>query len=160
MFDDSKYRSMTKISLPDSEYLFLLGISVSVFSSNVGFIIENLGYTSEPMTWYKLTDLEAGRLRPKVKKYIAENFNEEIYDLYKSIVERRNRIIHGFRITSKENKQVLATKTKDKDNNKDGNKQFEITIEYLVEFIELNSKLSKLLDEFRETILLQKRTMS
>ncbi len=58
----------------------------------------------------------------------------------------RNRIIHGFRITSDKDEQILATKTLIKK----GNKQFEITKEFLMEFIEMNDKLSDLLNKYRE----------
>ena len=57
----------------------------------------------------------------------------------------RNRIIHGFRITSKNGEQVLATKTR----KKEGNVQFEITNEYLMDFIKKNEQLNYLLHQYR-----------
>lgn len=52
---------------------------------------------------------------------------------------------NGFRITSKHGEQVFATKTL----KKDGNIQFEITVEYLQDFIKRNETLSDLLHEYR-----------
>lgn len=56
--------------------------------------------------------------------------------LFVEIVEKRNRIIHSFSITSPDGEQILATKTKVKD----GNIQFEITEEFLMNFIKKNEK--------------------
>ena len=71
--------------------------------------------------------------------------NKDIEILFSEIVEMRNRIIHGFRITSKQGEQILATKTR----KKDGNIQFEITKEYLLDFIKKNEELSDMLYKYR-----------
>lgn len=73
----------------------------------------------------------------------TDSFNIE--DLFLEVVNMRNRIIHGFRITSNSGEQILATKTR----KKDGNIQFEITNEYLIDFIKKNEKLSNLLHQYR-----------
>lgn len=65
--------------------------------------------------------------------------------MFLEVVNMRNRIIHGFRITSESGEQVLATKTR----KKDGNVQFEITKEYLMVFIKKNEELSDLLHQYR-----------
>lgn len=57
----------------------------------------------------------------------------------------RNRIIHGFSITSENGEQILATKTR----MKDGNNQYHITEEYLSDFIKKNEELSDMLHEYR-----------
>ena len=62
---------------------------------------------------------------------------------FQIIVYRRNRIIHSFRITSSKNEQILATK------DRITNQQFYIDEHYLINFIELNNKLSYLLHEYR-----------
>ena len=59
----------------------------------------------------------------------------------------RNRIIHGFRVTSKDGKQIIATKERAKDNVEE--KQYYIDEAYLEKFINLNSELSILLHELR-----------
>ena len=69
----------------------------------------------------------------------------EIEKLFIEIIERRNRIIHSYRITNAANEQVLATKEKVEK----GNRRFEITEEYLLDFIKLNDKLSGLLHNLR-----------
>lgn len=85
-----------------------------------------------------------------LKKSIADTIsrntgNKDIEILFSEIVEMRNRIIHGFRITSKQGEQILATKTR----KKDGNIQFEITKEYLLDFIKKNEELCDMLYKYR-----------
>ena len=57
----------------------------------------------------------------------------------------RNRIIHSYRVTNASGEQILATKERVKD----GNRQFEITEEYLLNFIAFNQELSDLLHNLR-----------
>ena len=141
------YESYTKQSLPTKEYRELLGSALCVFNSNNGFIIENIINTDASFDWYALTDGKSGELHDSISKTISKNCgNTEIEDLFSKIVDMRNRIIHGFRITSDKDEQILATKTLIKK----GNKQFEITKEFLMEFIEMNDKLSDLLNKYRE----------
>lgn len=117
-----------------------------VFSSNNGFIIENIIKTNNSFDWYKLIDKNSGSLREFISKTISNNCeNTEIEDLFSEIVGMRNRIIHGFRVTSSNGEQILATKTPEKD----GNVQFEITEEYLMDFITKNDKLAELLHQYR-----------
>ena len=140
------YRSYTRQSLPTNEYLELLGIALCVFSSNNGFMIENIIKTDDSISWYELVDLESGNL----KNYISETIsikedNTVIQNLFLEIVNMRNRIVHGFRITSESGEQILATKTL----KKYGDVQFEITKEFLLDFIIKNEKLSDLLHQYR-----------
>lgn len=140
------YQNYTKQSLPTKKYQELLGSALCVFSSNNGFIIENILKTDDLFDWCELIDKESGRLKEAISKTISNRCgNTEIEDLFLEIVDMRNRIIHGFRITSKSGEQILATKTR----KKDGNVQFEITKEYLMKFIQKNEKLSELLHEYR-----------
>lgn len=133
------------ISLPDEEYLRLLGVAMSVFSSNNSFVIENILYDKTcKYDWYELTDKESGYLYNVIKQSI----NEDIANDFKTIVNMRNRIIHGFRITSKSGEQILGTKTKIKD----GNIQFEITKDYLEDFIFKNDNLSIKLNLYRNSL--------
>ena len=135
------------ISLPDNEYLMLLGTALSVFSSNNSFVIENILYDKTcKYDWYELTDKESGYLYDVIKQSI----NEDIANDFKVIVDMRNRIIHGFRITSKTGEQILGTKTKTKI--KDGNIQFEITKDYLKDFISKNDVLSMKLNLYRNNL--------
>ena len=134
------YENYTRQSLPTKEYRELLGSALCVFSSNNGFIIENIIKTNDSFNWYELIDKESGLLKKIISETISNKCgNTEIEDLFLEIVNMRNRIIHGFRITSKSGEQVLATKTR----KKDGNIQFEITDEYLMDFIKKNEKLSE-----------------
>lgn len=52
----------TKQSLPSKKYRLLLDTALYVFSSNNGFIIENIFHTDSSYSWYELIDKESGRL--------------------------------------------------------------------------------------------------
>lgn len=134
------YKSeLTRQALPEKRYRELLGTALCVFASNSEFVIENILHTDAiKYNWYNLNDLMSGQLNPVVKATISCNAGNNIANLFDDIVEKRNRIIHSFQITNKEGKQRLQSKTKVKD----GNVQIEITEKYLLEFIELNGKLS------------------
>lgn len=129
---------LTRQSLPSERYRMLLGTAISVFSSNNGFIIENVLRIDDSATWHTLIDKTSGA----VKKYVSEKLPKPVVDLFGELVDMRNRIIHGFRITNIDNEQVMATKEK-------SGRQFEITEEYLVDFIRKNDELSEMLHEFR-----------
>ena len=138
------YETYSRQALPTKEYRALLGSAICVFNCNNAFIIENIlrSDEDEKYSWYKLIDLESGKLHSFIKETIAD---AEISDLFTEIVYMRNRIIHGFQITDKkDNEQRLATKTKAPEN-----KQFIITEEYLMEFITLNEKLCDLVQDCR-----------
>ena len=92
--------------------------------------------------------MTSGLLIPDLKKRLkTENkkLSDEILDVFCDLVDKRNRIIHSFQITNYMDEQVLATKTKINE----GNKQFEITEEYMLDFIRLNNRLSDLLHHLR-----------
>lgn len=89
----------------------------------------------------------SGELKKILSETISANCeNTKIEDLFLDIVNMRNRIIHGFQITSCNGEQVLATKTRGKEDSI----QFEIKEEYLLKFIQKNQKLSDLLYAYRE----------
>lgn len=141
------YESYTRMSLPSRQYRALLGSALCVFNSNQGFIIENILILDKSTTndWYNLTDLDAGRLSKRIKNIISAQAGEEIEMLFSKIVQMRNRIIHSFQITNTAGEQSLATKEPE---NK-GGRQFEITEDYLMNFISMNEKLSDMLYKLR-----------
>ena len=141
------YETYSKQSLPEKEYRELLGTALCVFSSNNGFLIENIIRThASPDPWYDLNENTSGQLKKHLSNTISKKSgNKDIENLFLEIVEMRNQIIHGFRITSKEGEQILATKER-KEN---GHLQFEITPKYLMDFIKKNDRLSDLLHEYR-----------
>lgn len=141
------YQPYTSQSLPRKKYLELVGASICVFNSNNSFVIENflkIG-SSDEHTWYKLIDMTSGRLAETVREKILSYTNEDVMQLFTELVEERNRIVHSFRITNKDNEQSLATK------DKNGN-QFEITPKFLLEFIRKNEVLSTQLYELRKDV--------
>lgn len=140
------YEVYTRQALPDKTYRELLGTALCVFNSNNSFIIENIlkNDSDKIYNWYELIDRESGKLIKPVKNTISKKAkSEEIADLFDRIVTMRNRIVHSFQITDKDEKQRLATK------NRTDNIQFVITEEILKEFIAENEKLSILLHKFR-----------
>lgn len=138
------YEHYTRQSLPSKSYRELLGSSICVFNSNNLFIIENILTKDKGSryNWYDLVDLSSGDLAQPIKNTITKSSNTKIANLFSQLITMRNRIIHSFQITNSENEQSLATK----DHN---HVQFEITEEYLMEFIRLNEKLSSKLHDFR-----------
>ena len=70
----------------------------------------NIIHTSNAYDWYNLIDLESGKLKKSIADTISRNTgNKDIKILFSEIVEMRNRIIHGFRITSKQLIRSVAT---------------------------------------------------
>ena len=141
------YEKYTHQSLPSRQYRELLGSAICVFNSNTAFIIETilrLDITGQ-YNWFALMDYRSVTLRDTLRNAISSKCGNEILNLFEELRNRRNRIVHSFQITNKNGDQVLATKEKVSD----GNRQFEITEEYLLEFIELNDQLSGMLHDLR-----------
>ena len=136
------YEEYSRQALPSKQYRELLGSAISVFNSNNQFVIENiLNIDNANFNWYDLIDRTSGRLNEPIKNTITANSNNDIAEIFKNLINKRNRIIHSFQITYKD-EQILATK--DREHN-----QFVITEEYLIEFIKENELLSSKLYEFR-----------
>ena len=137
------YEEYTRQALPDKQYRELLGSALCVFNSNNSFIIETILRLDANYSWYHLIDLESGKLKKFVQDAISEKYDSKIEQLFSELIDQRNRIVHRFQITNKQNKQVLATKVYHE------SEQFEITEDYLLNFIKLNEKLSDMLHDFR-----------
>lgn len=101
-------------------------------------MIGNILRVDDSASWYALIDKTSGA----VEKFASGKLPDQIIKLFGEIVDMRNRIIHGFRITNSEGEQVIATKEKS------GN-QFEITEDYLVTFIKKNETLPDVLHAHR-----------
>ncbi len=141
------YESYTRQSLPEKHYRELLGSALCVFNSNNAFIVQTILRCDDlnKYDWYHLIDLESGKLRGSIHEIITARCGDEIETLFVRLIAMRNRIIHSFGITNKSGEQVLATK----ELAKDGNRQFEITEEYLLDFIKLNEQLCNKLHDLR-----------
>lgn len=137
------YTELTRQSIPTEEYRLLLGTALCAFSSNNGFIIENLLRSDDSLSWYELTDKTSGDLDDIIGNAIPGEDGERILEKFKTLVEQRNRIIHGFRCTSPDGEQILATKERGT------HRQFYITEEYLKDFIRENDELSTMLHKYR-----------
>lgn len=139
------YESYSRQALPERQYREYLGSALCVFNSNNSYIIENIlrNDQSGKLFWYDLIDKRSSKHKKVVKETITKQFGPAVEQLFSNIIDKRNRIIHSFQITDKDNKQRLATKEQN------SGKQFVITEEYLLEFIADNEKLSVLLDSIR-----------
>lgn len=135
---DVEPRNLTKQALPSKEYVILLGVAMCVFGSNSGFVIEIVLRIDNSVSWNDLIDKTSGA----VKSYLKGKLPDEIVGRFSEIVSMRNRIVHGYQITNKNKKQVLATKEK-------SGRQFDITEDYLKDFIRKNEELSTMLHKFR-----------
>ena len=139
------YEDYTRQALPSKRYREVLGTAVTVFNQNNAFVIENYlnVQTDDKFTWYKLIDFDSGTLKREVRATIVKNGGKEFIDLFGKIINSRNRIIHGFQVTNPAGEQVLWTKDKNTQT------QFEITEDYLMNFIKDNQSLSDKLYAFR-----------
>ena len=136
------YENYSRQSLPARRYRELLGSAICVFNSNNQFVIENiLCIDNSNYNWYELIDKTSGQLTKPILETITKNSDEEISSLFSNLVSKRNRIIHSFQITY-ENEQILRTKDKN-------HQKYNITEEYLLEFIRENENLSSMLHKFR-----------
>ena len=130
------YESYTRQSLPPESYRELLGTALCGFNSNNAFVIEN--FLNEPVedTWHQLINKMSGKLLRHVENQFEKRNAGKVLELFEKLIGKRNRIIHRFQMTDSNGQQTLATKEKETD------KQFQITEEYLFDFIKENEKLS------------------
>ena len=70
-------RSLARISLPKDEYVYLLGMAISVFISNNSFIIENIINTDKSYSWQDLIDKESGNLNRLLLKQLRKMLVEK-----------------------------------------------------------------------------------
>ena len=98
----------TRQSLPSREYREKLGSALCVFNSNFGFIVENILNSSpnDSDNWYDLINLPGSKLQKRMQHSDLSKRND-IIELFASIVLKRNRIIHSFRITNKKENNLL-----------------------------------------------------
>ena len=139
------YEDYTRQTLPPRDYRELLGSAACVFNSNNAFVIENIlgSEGGGEYSWCDLIDKESGWLLPVVEATITKEAGSSIADLFKLVVYKRNRILHSFQVTGQDGEQVLRTKERA------GGEQFDITREYLLEFIADNQRLSDELYDYR-----------
>ena len=135
---------LTRMSLPDGDIVYLIGASLCIFNSNNSFIIQNIiKKTNDINKWYLLMNKTSGEIKKEICEYIAD---DDISVSFSKLVEKRNRIIHSFGGTANNGRQVLFTV------DKKTNRQFEITEEYLKEFIHKNEELSDKLYKYRNAL--------
>ena len=139
------YETFTKQALPSKEYRELLGTAICVYNSNTSFLIENLRHKNNFLSWYELLDKQGNKLQIEIEKELNE-IAPDICEKYKKLTQKRNRIIHSFQITYK-NEQILSTKTYSPENI-----QFLINKDYLLSFIKESEVLSTMLYNLKNKI--------
>ncbi len=136
------YEEYSRQAVPSKKYRELLGSAICVFNSNNQFIIENiLQINNLNYNWHELIDKTSGELSEAIKETITQNSDTKITILFSDLIKKRNRLIHSFQITEN-HEQVLRTKDRK-------HQQFNITEEYLLEFIKGNENLSIMLHNLR-----------
>lgn len=137
----------TRFALPEEDYLTLLGEVIYVFNSNAAFLVENLLHAGAP-DWYALIDMTSGQLHKDAKKWLVDEEDERVLELFGELGFERNRIIHSFPVTY-EGRQELRTKTKatERDN---PNCQYQVDCKLLRSFIDRNQELSDELYKCRD----------
>jgi len=130
------YEVYTRQALPSKTYRELLGTALVVFNANNAFLIENILKHSNHRNynWYQLIDLQSGELKQHLHAFNNYDNCETIVSLFTQLVKDRNRIVHSFQITDKDDEQRLATKDRT-------HHQFVITESFLMDFIKKNETL-------------------
>ena len=134
---------LTRQSLTDNEFLYLLGVCQWVFNSNVSFIIEMIDkehHNNSEESWSNLIEKTAGNLKDIVYSILGR----DIYDLFNELVLERNAIFHSFPTGEKVNNYYIPIYRNDSKG-----LNIEIDKEYLKAFIKKNEKLSDLIYRFR-----------
>lgn len=138
--------NITRQSISDEEFLYLLGACQWVFNSNFSFIIELIDkehHNNSDEKWNRLIELTAGRLL-NYKNKIITILDNNIYNLFCELVDERNSIIHSIPTGEKIDNYVIPIYRNDS-----RNKYIKIDKKYLKDFIKKNEKLSDLLHMFR-----------
>jgi hypothetical protein len=138
--------NLTKQSTSNDELLKLLGISLWVFNSNCGFIIEMIDkehHNNSSEHWHKLIELTSGSLLD-YKNLIITILGKEIYDLFYSLVEDRNCIIHSMPTGEKVDNYVIPIYRNDTKN-----RYVRIDKSFLISFIKKNEQLSDKIHKHR-----------
>lgn len=145
------YEDYSPQALPSKRYRELLGSALCVFNSNSAFVIEMIlkNDSNNKHTWHKLMNQTAGKLRDAIPNTITKNSDDVIFEKFRKITDKRDRIVHSFQITDDgtdasddPDKQILATKDKQ-------DIQYVITEEFLLDFIKENGELSSEIHKFR-----------
>jgi len=133
---------LTKQSLTEKEYLYLLGVSQWVFNSNCHFIIEmidNEHHNNSQTSWFEFLELTAGQIKNH-GGLVQKVLGGDIFKLFSDLVDRRNTIIHCFPSGKKEDGYYVPVYRKSKES-----PCKKITKEFLREFIQDNEELSSLI---------------
>lgn len=138
----------TRLSLPEEEYTELLGSALYAFDCNFSFVIENIINSHKSnKDWYVLNGRASkdNDVSKELLKILDGDKDNRIYKTFRDLISSRNRIVHSFPCTTKDNKQMLRTLN-------DKKEQYYISKEYLLDFIKKNEEFCNLLYDFREEI--------
>ena len=147
-------KNITRQSLPNSEYTYLLGACVWVHNSNMQFIKELICKEymrdTNDVSWFELIcGMSDGQLL-NYKNAIKTKTTEEIYNKINHIIEMRNWIFHSTPSGEiKDNTPIAIYRNDSKKINK------EITLDFMKKFIKENEELSSLIYQERDHKMLK-----
>ena len=134
---------ITRLSLPNKEYLELFGGAICAYNQLVALIIEIVWHEKcDARLWSQMLD-DSRVFEKEMKNF----FDEQICKAFHIVSTKRNRIVHSVQITHN-GEQVMYTKSKDKD----GGERDIIDTDYLVSFLGNVSDIHYKLDKLRMTL--------
>ena len=154
----SEIRKLTRIALPDDDYLFRLGVALYGFSSINSFMTEIICLLDNEKSRTELvSDFTSGEIldlfrqtRKKLKSQhrLSEirKIMQETADLFGKLNTERTDFVHAYPITVKDKEQILHRRKDDK------GKYFEVTNEFLDDFISRLHDVSMKLYEIRDIV--------
>lgn len=144
-------KGSTRLALPDDDgYLFRIGVALYSFNSINSFLIEIITHLDPAASSIKLHELTSGKVliqfREAVKKWTGVSISEPAIRVDKEFerlnVERTD-FVHSYPITNGAHLQILHRRIEKL------NKYFEVTSDFLDDFIRSTSEISDALYEIR-----------
>lgn len=152
-------KKSTRLAMPeDDAYIFRLGVALYGFASINSFMVEILCYVNPGQSQSEiLSDDASGAILDKLRQsrvLIPKNkenrkvrqLMQEIADKFEKLNTERTDIVHAYPITGSQNQQILHRRKNSK------NKYFEVTNEFLEDFIRQLHEVSDGLYAIRKII--------
>jgi hypothetical protein len=147
-------RDLTRLALPvDDGYLFRLGVALYGFASVSGFMLEIISYLDPSAERQAISEREAGAIldqfRSAAKKWEGAPIKPAVSTAateFERLNTERNDFVHAYPITGVTGAQILHRRFEKK------SKYFEVTDEFLDDFIRRLTRVSDALYAIRDVI--------
>lgn len=149
-------RSLTRLALPsDDGYLFRLGVALYSFASLSSFVAEITSHLDLAVNRTELQAKTGGEILSAFRKAVKTAkvnipgvgpIGQAAADLFEALNSKRSDIVHAYPITNTSNAQILHRRLDAKE------KYFEVTNEYLDDFISGLHDVSHKLYEIRKMV--------